>query len=287
MRGLNRRLGGRRTLIAMMMVAGLMTASIGGSTAAPSPASTDAVGDTGSRPTIVLVHGAWADGGGWAAVIHQLVDRGYRVVSPANPLRGLASDAEYLRTYLETSVSGPVVLVGHSYGGAVMSMAAEGDSDVRALVYVDAFAPAEGESILHILDPQGQLDPSTLFDFVPLSTEEGDVDLYLKRDVFPVAFANGIRPSKQTVLEATQRPIRLHALAEPAGPPAWDDVDSYYVLGTEDHIIPEGLQRQMAARAGADIVRVKAGHLSMISDPTVVATTIVRAVKETRPGAGG
>ncbi|MER6936703.1 alpha/beta hydrolase [Nocardioides sp. NPDC127514] len=286
MRGLKRRLGGRRALMSMVVAAGLITASIGGSTAAPSPVATGALEGT-TRPTIVLVHGAWADGSGWSGVIHQLVDRGYRVVSPANPLRGLASDADYLRTYLETSVPGPVVLVGHSYGGAVMSMAAEGDPDVRALVYVDAFAPAEGESILHILDPQGQLDPSTLFDFVPLSAEEGDVDLYLKREVFPVAFANGIGPSKQTVLEATQRPIRLHALAEPAGAPAWDDVDSYYVLGTEDHIIPEALQRQMAVRAGSDIVRVKAGHLSMISDPTVVATTIHRAIKETRPGAGG
>lgn len=287
MRALKGRLGRRQALMSMMVATGLLTASIGGGTAAPAPMAAEAPESAAARPTIVLVHGAWADGSGWAGVIHQLVDRGYRVVAPPNPLRGVGSDAEYLRTYLETSVPGPVVLVGHSYGGAVMSMAAEGDPDVRALVYVDAFAPAEGESILHILDPQGQLDPSTLFDFVPLSAEEGDVDLYLKPDVFPVAFANGIGPRRQTVLAATQRPIRLHALAEPAGSPAWDDVDSYYVLGTEDHIIPRELQRQMAVRAGSDIVRVKAGHLSMISDPTVVAATIIRAVKETRPGADG
>ncbi|MGY0387130.1 alpha/beta fold hydrolase [Nocardioides sp. WG-D5] len=287
MRGQKRRSGGHRTLTSLVMAVGLMTASIGGSAAAHLPTTAGAVENANSSPTIVLVHGAWADGSGWAGVINQLVDRGYRVVSPANPLRGLASDAHYLRTYLDTSVPGPVILVGHSYGGAVMSVAAEGDPDVRALVYVDAFAPAEGESILHILDPQGQLDPSTLFDFVPLSAEEGDVDLYLKPEVFPVAFANGIGPSQQTVLAATQRPIRLQALAEPAAAPAWDDVDSYYVLGTEDHIIPEALQHQMAARADSDIVRIKAGHLSMISDPKVVATTIIRAAKETRSGAGG
>src|SRR5438309_4097546 len=147
--------------------------------------------DTGVKPSVVLVHGAWADGSSWSRVVAHLQATGYTVYVPPNPLRGLASDPAYVASFLAT-ISGPVILVGHSYGGAVITNVAAGNPNIRALVFVDAFAPDEGESIGDLAStppPPGQSasclagDPTQVFNFVPLAG--GDVDLYIKPSVFP------------------------------------------------------------------------------------------------------
>jgi pimeloyl-ACP methyl ester carboxylesterase len=236
-----------------------------------------------SKPTIVLVHGAWADGSSWDGVVKDLQKQGYTVDVPPNPLRGLKYDSDYLRDYLKT-VKGPVVLAGHSYGGAVITDAATGNKNVKALVYVDAFIPDEGESLLSILTPKNPnepgLNPEELFNFVPFpGAPKGVSDLYLKPGVLPGAFANGLPASEAAVLAATQRPIASNALAEKSTAPAWKTIPSWAVIGTEDHILPPQLQEFMTKRAGSHVTDVKAGHLSLIEKSKAVAGVIVAAAK--------
>nr|WP_300052225.1 alpha/beta hydrolase [uncultured Nocardioides sp.] len=240
-----------------------------------------------SKPTVVLVHGAWADASGWIEVTRGLQRRGYQVLAPPTPLRGLRQDADYLAAFLRDRTSGPVVLVGHSYAGAVITNAARSDKDVTALVYVNAFVPDEGDSVLGLLDPGHVLDPADLFDFVsPPGASEGDSDLYLKQEVFPDAIANGIPEAKARAMAAAERPITLSALTAASGRPAWKKLPSFYLLGTDDHIIPSDLQRAMAEHAGSRITTVEAGHLPMITDPLAVERIVVRASRTTARTAG-
>jgi pimeloyl-ACP methyl ester carboxylesterase len=239
-----------------------------------------------AKPTVVLVHGAWADGSSWDGVVKVLQGDGYTVDVPPNPLRGLAADSAYLKDYLGT-ISGPVVLVGHSYGGAVISDAATGDSNVKALVYVDAFIPDEGETLMDLLTPKNPdepgLNPEELFNFVPFpNAPNGVADLYLKPQVLPGALANDLPASEAAVLAATQRPIASNALVEKSGKPAWKTIRSWDVIGTEDHIIPPPLQEFMAKRAGSHVIDVKASHLSLVSHPKVVAGVIATAAQHVR-----
>ena len=164
------------------------------------------------RPTIVLVHGAWADSSSWSGVISRLQADGYRVLAPPNPLRSLSGDAAYLKGYLDT-VKGPVVLVGHSYGASVITNAAAGDRDVKALVFVNGSVPAAGESVAELAGPDSALsvdDPTTIFDFVPatLPPTPGS-DVYLHQNLFVRSFATGLSSQQATTLWATQRPITL------------------------------------------------------------------------------
>jgi pimeloyl-ACP methyl ester carboxylesterase len=173
----------------------------------------------GSEPTIVLVHGAWADGSGWGRVVHRLQRDGYTVRVPPNPLRSLPDDVATVADFLST-IPGPIVLVGHSYGGAVITNAATGNPNVKALVYVGAFAPDEGETVFPLAGPDSALaaDPTTVFDFVPYpGAPAGDVDLYLKQSVFLTSFANRLPARRAEVLYATQRPIALSAGSQPSG----------------------------------------------------------------------
>jgi pimeloyl-ACP methyl ester carboxylesterase len=239
-----------------------------------------------AKPTVVLVHGAWADGSSWDGVVKVLQGDGYTVDVPPNPLRGLAADSDYLKDYLGT-ISGPLVLVGHSYGGAVITNAAIGNSNVKELVYVDAFIPDKGESVLDLLTPKNPeepgLNPEELFNFVPFpGAPKGVADLYLKPEVLPGALANDLPASEAAVLAATQRPIASNALAEKSGTPAWRTIPSWDVIGTADHIIPPPLQEFMAKRAGSHVTEVKASHLSLISHPKVVAGVIAAAARHTR-----
>jgi pimeloyl-ACP methyl ester carboxylesterase len=239
-----------------------------------------------SKPTIVLVHGAWADGSSWDGVTKNLQSKGYTVDVPPNPLRGLASDSAYLRDYLKT-IKGPIVLAGHSYGGAVITDAATGNSNVKALVYVDAFIPDQGESLLQLLTPKNPdepgLNPEELFNFVPFpGAPKGVTDWYLKPEVFAGALANGLPAAETAVLAASQRPIASNALVEKSSKPAWKTIPSWDVIGTEDHILPPELQEFMAKRAGSHITKVKAPHLSLIAKPTAVAKVIVTAAKHVR-----
>ena len=238
-------------------------------------------------PAIVLVHGAWADASGWSAVILRLQEDGFTVYAPPNPLRGLTQDAAYLRAFLtqNPALAGqPVIVAGHSYGGAVITNAAAGDPQVKALVYVDAFIPDEDETIGQLAGAQpGSCllgDPAEIFDSVPgPGAATGDVDLYIKPGRVPGCFANGLTARQAAVVAATQRPLPASAFGEPSGSPAWRTIPSWAVVGTADRVIPPAELTFMAKRAGAHITEVNAGHLSMISDPETVAQVIQQAAK--------
>ncbi len=240
-----------------------------------------AAGDS-PKPSIVLVHGAWADSGSWDSVTQRLQADGYTVYAPPNPLQGLPYDTAYLADFLH-SISGPIVLVGHSYGGAVITNAATGDPQVKALVYVDAFAPAQGQTIAQLLAayPGSCAVPANL-NVVPFpGAPSGVGDAYINQSVFPSCMANDLPATKANVLAATQEPIATIALTQPTGVPAWQTIPSWAVVGTADHAIPLALQLAMANTAGADITEVDASHLSMISDPGAVTKVILRAVRAT------
>ena len=238
------------------------------------------------KPTIVLVHGAWADNSSWNAVTERLQARGYTVDAAPNPLRGVATDTAYLSDFLST-ISGPIVLVGHSYGGFVITNAATGNPQVKALVYDDAFIPAANDTVqtLSGAKPGSCLavtDPSTVLNFAPYPvtppTPPGDADAYVKQSVFPGCFANGLPASEGAALAAEQEPLAVSALTEAlTAAPAWQTIRSWAVIGTDDHVIPPAEQFAMAQRAGAHITQIDAPHLSMISDPDAVTQVILDA----------
>jgi pimeloyl-ACP methyl ester carboxylesterase len=235
-------------------------------------------------PTIVFVHGAWADATGFGGSIRALRDRGFAATGFANPLRHLTGDGSYLATLLRT-ISGPIVLVGHSYGGAVMSNAAAGNEQVQALVFVAGWMPDEGESIQQLLESEvfaDSLVPAALRP-VPFTNPDGSegVDLYLDRDLFPEAFAADVDPETAAVMAATQRPWSGAGAATPSGPAGWRSIPSWYLLGTEDRAIPPAGQRFMAERGNARIEEVTASHASMVSQPEAVTQLILSAVEET------
>ena len=236
-----------------------------------------------AKPTIVIVHGAWADGSSWSKVTLRLQHDGYTVDVPPNPLRGLASDSASIAAFLST-VSGPIVLAGHSYGGAVITNAAVGNSQVKALVYVDAFIPDVGDSLVSLTQAGScfAVPPETVFDFVQIpGAAEGVDDAYVKPNLFPGCFANGLPAADGAVLAATQRPLATNALVEPSGTPAWATIPSWAVIGTQDHVITPDSQVAMANNADAHITRIDAPHLSMISNPDDVTKVIERAAKVT------
>jgi len=253
--------------VAMVALAGCATTPVVATESSQTPVDS-------SKPTIVMVHGAWSDASPFDAVSDELRADGYAVVNFANPLRALGSDTEYLASFLETRTDGPVVLVGHSYGGALISGAALSDPDVTALVYVNGFVPEEGETILELSSKAGPVDADALFDMAPFPGDH-NVDLYLKPDAFAGGFSNGLTDAQTTTYFASQRPIAYAALIEPsAANPAWKTLPSWYIAGTEDHSIDISTQRFMAERAGSTLVEVKAGHLSMVADPQAVTQAI-------------
>jgi pimeloyl-ACP methyl ester carboxylesterase len=271
-------------LIVVPTLAGAQSAS---SRQRPAPHS-------GPKPTIVLVHGGWADASSWDGVIPILQHEGYTVDAPPNPLRGLTGDSAYLASFLKT-IAGPIVLVGHSYGGAVITNAATGNPSVSALVYVDAFAPAQGETLeqLTFSEPGSCLtgggDPSNVFNFaVDPSQPIWDYDLYLKiapgTDYagFAACFANYVPTREAAILGAVQRPFALQALTTASGAPAWASIPSWSVIGTQDQAIPPAELTFMAQRAHSTTTYVTAGHLSMITQPRAVAGVIDRAALSTR-----
>ncbi|HEY2297832.1 MAG TPA: alpha/beta hydrolase [Jatrophihabitans sp.] len=245
--------------------------------------SADPIGASdNAKPTIVLVHGAWADSGSWERVTKRLQAHGYTVYALPNPLRGLYDDSAYLADFLHT-ISGPIVLVGHSYGGAVITNAATGDPQVKALVYVDAFAPAQGQTLAQLLasHPGSCAVPANLT-IVPFrGAPSGVGDAYIKQSVFRSCMANDLPAREAGALGVVQRPIATIALGQPSGVPAWLTIPSWAVVGTADHAIPPALQLAMANAAGAHISTVNASHLSMVSHPAVVADVILHAARAT------
>jgi pimeloyl-ACP methyl ester carboxylesterase len=235
-----------------------------------------------AKPTIVLVHGAWADGSSWNAVASELQRQEFTVLTPPNLLRGVPVDAPYIASVLAQRTTGPVVLVGHSYGGFVITNAASGRGDVKALVFVDAFVPAEGETVFQILGGSGSAldvpDPTTVFDLVGYpGAPEGDVEAFLKADTVHHSFAPDLSEEDRLLIVASQRPITLSANLTPSVSSAWQTIPSWAVIGTEDKVIPPQTQRQMAERAGATITEVAGSHVSMVSHPQTAIEAILAA----------
>ena len=263
----------RHRSLAALVIAILVAASI--ATAAFASANHDRP-TQGQKPTIVLVHGAWADSSGWNDSIEKLQSKGYTALAVANPLRSLHGDAAYLRSVL-ASISGPIVLVGHSYGGMVSTNAATGNPNVKALVYIAAFAPDEGETQIElILKNEGsQISPATL----TVRPYPGGLDSYITPSLFRQIFAQDVSEKTAAVMAATQRPFDLAILEEVSGEPAWKNIPSWYLVTTEDRAIPPTTQRFMAERAGATIAEVRSSHVPMNSRPSAVTELILDAAK--------
>ena len=251
-----------------------MKAFLAASTLALAAAASPAAAAPAAKPTIVLVHGAFADASSWTPVVGMLQHAGYHVIAPANPLRAPSSDGAYIHALLAT-IKGPVVLVGHSYGGMVISNAANGAPNVKALVYVAAFAPEAGETTggLDAKDP-GSLLGTALAPPVPLPG--GGHDLYVVEEKFHAAFATDLPADAALAAAATQRPITDIAFGEKATAPAWKTIPSWFVFGDHDTAIPPKTEAFMAERAHSrETVVVKgASHVVMTSHPADVVKVI-------------
>src|SRR4051794_21188819 len=233
------------------------------------------------RPTIVLVHGAFAESASWDQVIDPLVAEGNRVVAAANPLRSLAGDAAAVSDLVRT-IEGPVVLVAHSYGGAVISNVDADAGDIVGLVYVNAFAPDAGENCfgLAAMFPGSLLGPETSR---PVPRSDGTTDLYVASEPFHDIFCQDVPASRAALMCATQRPATQEALVEPSGEqPLWKTVPSWFLIGEEDHIIPAELQRYMSERARAQrtVAIEGASHAMLVSRPDATVHPIVEAAAQ-------
>ncbi|MEV6026796.1 alpha/beta hydrolase [Streptomyces sp. NPDC052036] len=262
---------------ALASVAGLAAVTLA-ATAGAAPATASADSTAHKKPTVVLVHGAFADASSWNGVIKRLERDGYPVIAPANPLRGLNSDSAYLAALLKT-VKGPVVLVGHSYGGAVISQAADHDPNVKALVYIAAFSPAKGESAAEL---SGKFPGSTLgstLNKVPFPLEGGGTgtDLYIEPATFQSQFAADVPRATAALMAATQRPIAASALDDKATEAAWKTIPSWDLITTQDKNIPAAAQRFMAKRAHSHSVEIKASHAVSVSRPGAVTEVVEEA----------
>ena len=270
----------RRTLprkalrsMALVAAAALVAVGVGG------PASAHKEPPT-PKPTIVLVHGAFADSSGWTEVIERLTRKGYVAQAFSNPLRGPIEDGENLRAYLST-IEGPVVLVAHSYGGAVITNGATGNPNVKALVYVAAYALAEGEGLLQANElGGGHTDVGDHLVYRPVPGQPAtNPDGYIDPLFFHQLFAQDLPKREAAVMAATQRPAAAFALGIPSGPPAWAEIPSYYLVANQDRIIPPEAERAMAERAGAVTRSVDSSHVPMMSHPDVVTDLILEAAR--------
>ncbi|MFJ5282838.1 alpha/beta fold hydrolase [Pseudomonas sp. NPDC088429] len=232
-----------------------------------------------AKPTIVLVHGAFAGSSSWNGVIKILEKDGYTVVAAANPLRSVKSDAQSIQNLVK-SIKSPVVLVGHSYGGPVISEAAYGQANVKALVYVAAFAPENGESAVALTGkfPGATLGPTL---DTPIALEGGGKDLYIQQDKFPSQFAADVPVADARLMAATQRPVTEEALNEAATDAAWKTIPSWWIFGDKDKNIPPQAMAFMADRAKSrqTVVVKGASHVVMVSNPRPVAQIIEAAAK--------
>jgi len=227
-----------------------------------------------SKPTVVLVHGAFAGSSSWNRVVAKLLAKGYPVMALANPLRGVQTDASYVASTLDT-IDGPVILIGHSYGGTVITVAATGKRNVKALIYVSGLAPDVGESAGMLVGkfPGSTLGPTLA---APVTLADGGKDLYIMQDKFHAQFAADLSSSEAKVMAATQRPIVAAAFEEPAGAPAWKTIPSWFLYGSLDKNIPPAVHAFMAERAGArKAVEINgASHVVMMSHPDALVKLV-------------
>lgn len=232
-----------------------------------------------AQPTAVLVHGAFADASGFAAVIRQLLARGITVRAPMNPLRGLASDAEALVRFT-TTIDGPIVLVGHSYGGAVISQAAPAVNDVRALVYLAAFALDEGESCVSVMAPYPPSLLATTNTPTPYDAPGavGGPDLFINIEDFHEAFCADLSDDVAAPMAVSQRPLAATAFTEAATVAGWKGLPSWYLVSEHDNSIPPDCERFMAKRMNAVTESVDGSHVAFISRPQVASALILKAV---------
>lgn len=246
------------------------------------PSASLGVNGNGARPTVVLVHGAWADASSWAGEVKSLQASGYTVRAIANPLQNLTTDSETVADFLKT-VSGPIVLVGHSYGGSVITNAAAGNPNVKALVYVDAAAPDIGETNGSLSGADSVLKhrpEQELFDKLPYpGAPAGVMDLYLKEDIFVTNFANDLPKETAQQLWAQQRAASTAAFDTPSRAAAWKTIPSWYFISTGDQIITPTSERAMAQRAHSTVTEFNGGsHLTLISHPDAVTAVIQSAI---------
>jgi pimeloyl-ACP methyl ester carboxylesterase len=265
--------------------AAVLVPSASARTAAPAThsAALTAAG-TGPKPTIVLVHGAWADASSWTPVIERLQQAGYQVDAPPNPLQGLSYDSAYIASYLK-QITGPVILVGHSYGGAVITDAAVGDANVKALVYIAGWAPAKGESLLSLIQSKlgEEIPPLTLTSAnYPLLGGGTAEQFTINPADYRMEFTDNELPAAEAAaLAAEQRPLSLNALSQDSGTPAWQTIPSWYMVADGDRAIAPNLERFMAARMHAHTVDVNGPHLLMLTDPGAVTSLIEEAATAT------
>jgi pimeloyl-ACP methyl ester carboxylesterase len=270
----------RLFLIALIALSLLPAFTVAASAAAPSGGRT--------KPTVVLVHGAWADASGWSDVIKRLQRDGYPVLAPANPLRGLASDAAYLASILDT-IDGPIILVGHSYGGAVITNAATGRANVKALVYIAAFIPDEGDDLATLISrhpgslivPPGYPGATLIARPYPVSGGDPGIDTYIDSAAFRRIFAADVDAGTAAILAATQRPAEAHILMERSGAAAWKTIPSWALVPKSDNTIGTDNLRAMALHANAKLVETNASHAVLISRPGVVVDLIQTAARTT------
>jgi pimeloyl-ACP methyl ester carboxylesterase len=238
--------------------------------------------------TVVLVHGAFADASSWNGVIERLQAAGIQVTAPANPLRGISTDAAYIASVLD-QIPGPVLAVGHSYGGAVISNAATDTANLVGLVFVAAFAPDEGERLGDV--ESGSKDSVLMTALAPRQYPTGQdsetaVEFAIDPTKFHDAFAADLPPAQTAMMAATQRPVAELAFSEPSGPPAWKSSPAWAVVATGDKAAGTDVTRSMAERAGASITEVEGSHVIMVSQPGAVAEVILTAAAAvTRPAA--
>jgi pimeloyl-ACP methyl ester carboxylesterase len=235
-------------------------------------------------PTVVLVHGAFADASSWNGVVELLQAEGLKVTAPPNPLRGIAIDSAYIAGVL-AQIQGPILAVGHSYGGAVLSNAATNAENVLGLVYVAAFAPDEGEVLGEVT--AGSKDSVLDTALLPMNYPSGDgggsaVELAIDPAKFHDAFAADLPAEQTAVLAATQRPVAEAAFSEPSGPPAWKRLPSWAAVASSDTAAGTDVIRSMAERAGATITELEGSHVIMISQPEAVTDMILKALSEVR-----
>jgi pimeloyl-ACP methyl ester carboxylesterase len=242
--------------------------------------------DTENAPTVVLVHGAFADSSSWNGVIPRLEAKGIKVTAAVNPLRGIAEDSAYVASFFE-QIAGPVLAVGHSYGGAVITNAATRASNVVGLVYVAAFAPDEGEMLgaIEAGSKDSVLNPALVPFHYPGKNGDEATEFAIAPDKVHDAFASDLSAEQASLIAATQRPVAEAAFSEPNGPPAWKHLPSWAVVATGDKAAGADVVRSMAERAGAKITELEGSHVIMISQPEAVTEVILEAVAAVRSGA--